>query len=96
MAGRLNVAVTRARSKLILVGSRRLLDVTPAENETFESADRLRQFIDQCAPASTRAVRGPDGRAYRVEVRCRGPRFCSARRGGRVREMNLDSLDAGG
>lgn len=48
---RLNVAVTRARSKLIVLISRRLLDVVPAQHETLEKAEVLREFAFSAASA---------------------------------------------
>lgn len=42
---RLNVAVTRARSKLILVVSRRLLEAVPNDQELMDKAQLLREFV---------------------------------------------------
>ena len=42
---RLNVGATRARSKLIVLISRRLLDVVPAQQETLDKAEVLREFV---------------------------------------------------
>lgn len=39
---RLNVTITRARSKLILIVSRRLLDVVPPDETTLDTAQILR------------------------------------------------------
>lgn len=41
---RLNVGATRARSKLIVLVSRRLLDVVPAQQESLDKAEVLREF----------------------------------------------------
>ena len=45
---RLNVAVTRPRSKLILVGSRAMLKASEYQPEHKESIDLLRGLIDSC------------------------------------------------
>lgn len=42
---RLNVGATRARSKLIVLMSRRLLDVVPTQQETLDKAEVLREFV---------------------------------------------------
>lgn len=46
---RLNVAATRARSKLIVLVSRRLLDVVPTQQETLDKAEVLREFVFSAA-----------------------------------------------
>ncbi|HMO59201.1 MAG TPA: AAA domain-containing protein [Roseiflexaceae bacterium] len=46
---RLNVAITRARSKLIIIGSRRLLDTAPTDQQQQEWVELLRDLIAQCA-----------------------------------------------
>jgi DNA replication ATP-dependent helicase Dna2 len=48
-AERLNVAVTRARAKLILVGSRQLLDVQPGSASGQLAIERLRDLVRQSA-----------------------------------------------
>ena len=45
---RLNVAVTRPRTKLILVGSRHMLDAKPSQPELAEQVELLRDLIDSC------------------------------------------------
>ncbi|GAB4110543.1 MAG: hypothetical protein OHK0050_06030 [Roseiflexaceae bacterium] len=45
---RLNVAITRPRSKLIVLGSRFLLDAAPAEPQGQEGLACLRSFLEQC------------------------------------------------
>src|SRR3546814_9673793 len=42
---RLNVAVTRARTKLVVLISRRLLDAVPADQEQMDKAELLREFV---------------------------------------------------
>lgn len=46
---RLNVAITRPRSKLIILGSRHLLDASPADPEQQEALELLRDLLDSCA-----------------------------------------------
>lgn len=69
---RLNVASTRARSKLIVLISRRLLEAVPAEQDTMDKAELLREFIFSCDALTEQVLDGPHGRAVRVEVRARG------------------------
>lgn len=47
---RLNVMVTRARTKLIILVSRRLLEVVPTEEEVLEQAQFLREYIFDSQP----------------------------------------------
>ena len=42
---RLNVAITRARSKLVVVIARRLLDLVPPQQENLDKAEGLREFV---------------------------------------------------
>jgi DNA replication ATP-dependent helicase Dna2 len=46
---RLNVAITRPRSKLIILGSRYLLEARPAKKEQQEALDLLRDLLADCA-----------------------------------------------
>jgi hypothetical protein len=69
---RLNVAVTRARSKLVLIISRRLLEAVPAEQETMDKAELLREFVFSCAPVTDTELVGPQGRRIPVQIRARG------------------------
>jgi hypothetical protein len=70
-AERLNVTVTRARHKLVLLASRRLLEVLPPDDEVFDHAWLLREYIYECAFAGAHEVRGSDGRRHVVELRAR-------------------------
>jgi DNA replication ATP-dependent helicase Dna2 len=54
---RMNVAVTRARTKLILVGSHHVLDITPEETEVDEWVQLLRDLMSACATLTL-----PEGR----------------------------------
>ncbi|MED5370938.1 MAG: AAA domain-containing protein [Myxococcota bacterium] len=66
---RFNVTVTRARTKLILIVSRRLLSVIPDEQETFERAQVLRNYVYESHELATWDVRGPGGQKLPVTVR---------------------------
>lgn len=69
---RLNVASTRARTKLILIISRRLLEAVPAEQETMDKAELLREFVYSCDLVTETVLDGPAGRSIRVQIRARG------------------------
>lgn len=69
---RLNVASTRARTKLVLIISRRLLDAVPAEQETMDKAQLLREFVFSCDHVADRVVDGPSGRQIKVQIRAQG------------------------
>lgn len=69
---RLNVASTRARTKLVLIISRRLLEAAPAEQETMDKAELLREFVFSCAHVIETVLDGPSGRQIRTQVRARG------------------------
>lgn len=69
---RLNVAITRARTKLIVLISRRLLDAVPSDQEQMDKAELLREFVFSAAPKYD--VRLPDklGLTANVQVRLLG------------------------
>ncbi len=69
---RLNVLVTRARSKLVLVVSRRLLEVLPPDEESFDRIDMLREYVYGCRPAGACDLPVPGGSRCRVELWVRG------------------------
>lgn len=50
---RFNVSLTRARSKFILVMSRALLEVIPPDEELFDAARLLREFVFECTEVGT-------------------------------------------
>jgi DNA replication ATP-dependent helicase Dna2 len=60
---RLNVAVTRARSKLIVVGSRHVLEAQPEREEHQESVALWRDFITGCAYRAYDALGSASGAA---------------------------------
>ncbi|MHA2277485.1 MAG: hypothetical protein ACXAC2_17035, partial [Candidatus Kariarchaeaceae archaeon] len=45
---RLNVLITRARSKMILVCSRNFLDYIPEENDRFFDVSIANRFLEYC------------------------------------------------
>ncbi|MBJ7533299.1 AAA family ATPase [Rhodomicrobium vannielii ATCC 17100] len=69
---RLNVASTRARTKLVLIISRRLLEAVPSEQETIDKAELLREFVFSCNHVTDTVVDGPAGRQITVQIRARG------------------------
>jgi hypothetical protein len=69
---RLNVASTRARTKLVLIVSRRLLEAVPAEQDVMDKAEILREFVFSCAPLAETVLDGPAGRRVPVQIRTRG------------------------
>lgn len=69
---RLNVATTRARSKLIVLISRKLLEATPADQETLDQAEMMREFVASCAPKGSIALQDGAGRSVAIEVLVRG------------------------
>ncbi|NVJ15318.1 AAA domain-containing protein [Myxococcus sp. AM010] len=68
---RFNVTITRARTKLILVIARRLLDVIPEDEEVFDAAQAMREFVYSSEDRGQVRVRGPDGVEWPVDVRVR-------------------------
>jgi hypothetical protein len=69
---RLNVASTRARTKLVLIISRRLLEAAPAEQETMDKAELLREFVYSCGYLTDTILDAPSGVPIPVQIRARG------------------------
>ena len=69
---RLNVATTRARTKLVLIISRRLLEAAPSEQETMDKAELLREFVFSCNHLTDTVLDGPAGRQIAVQIRVQG------------------------
>ena len=69
---RLNVAITRARRKLIVLISRRLLDAVPGDQDLMDKAERLREFVFGCAVIGERTLPDGQGGGVRVQIRARG------------------------
>jgi hypothetical protein len=74
---RLNVTITRARTKLIFLISRRLLDVVPPDEEVLDSAQILREFVFDTQEVATVAI--DDGNGWRVPVNIRVRGFSAQR-----------------
>lgn len=69
---RLNVTITRARTKLILIVSRRLLDVVPSDENTLDAAQILRELVFDSTEVGTVHIADNTGRKVPVNVRVRG------------------------
>ena len=69
---RLNVAVTRARTKLIVLISRRLLDAVPPDQAVMDKAELLREFVFDCSAAGNFNFGTRDGQMSSVTVRLAG------------------------
>ena len=65
---RLNVTVTRARTKLILIISRRLLEVVPSEEELVDKAETLREFVYRAHFVDSITLSAPDHRRVNVDL----------------------------
>ncbi|MCA9713746.1 MAG: DEAD/DEAH box helicase, partial [Myxococcales bacterium] len=70
-AERFNVTITRARTKLILLISRQLLSVVPDDDELFEQAQILRDYVYETREIASWPVLGPDGAPIELTVRVR-------------------------
>ncbi|MBW3627886.1 MAG: AAA family ATPase [Gemmatimonadetes bacterium] len=69
-ANRFNVAVTRARAKLILLVSEEVLDAVPTDELVMEGSMALKGYVAHCRDGARDFVLpGPDGSP--VELRCR-------------------------
>lgn len=69
---RLNVATTRAKTKLVVLLSRRLLDAVPGDQEAMDKAELLREFVFDAAPAGEVVLRDPNGVEVKAQVRLAG------------------------
>lgn len=69
---RLNVMATRARSKFILVVSRRLLEAIPTDEDDFDAAQVLREFVYSATEAGTFMLEDGDGKRVLTSLRLRG------------------------
>jgi hypothetical protein len=69
---RLNVTITRARTKLILIVSRRLLDVVPPDESTLDAAQVLRELVFDSTEVGSIHVSDNTGQRIPVNVRVRG------------------------
>jgi hypothetical protein len=69
---RLNVAVTRARTKLIVLISRRLLDAVPSDQEVMDKAELLREFVFSAVPVGEVLLPDSSGSQVKVQLRLLG------------------------
>ncbi len=69
---RLNVAITRAKTKLIVLISRRLLDAIPGDQEAMDKAETLREFVFGAAPSRSLQIDDAGRGMVPVEIRLRG------------------------
>ena len=69
---RLNVAVTRARTKLIVIISRRLLDTVSPDQEQMDKAELLREFVFSATPKGETFLRDVGGGQVKVQLRLLG------------------------
>ncbi|MBY3101165.1 DEAD/DEAH box helicase [Rhizobium laguerreae] len=69
---RLNVAITRAKTKLIVLISKSLLQAVPPDQEQVDKAEILREFIFDTTPVARLRFGADGGSAANVEVRRRG------------------------
>lgn len=96
---RLNVTVTRARAKLVLLISRRLLEVVPSDEELVDKAETLREFIYRARFVDSIKLTAPDHSRVNVDL-CVVPfdndvvlpKIEPARR---AKQQNLDPLTPG-
>ena len=65
---RLNVTVTRARAKLVLIISRRLLEVVPSDEELVDKAETLREFIYRARFVDSIKLSAPDHSRISVDL----------------------------
>jgi hypothetical protein len=65
---RLNVTVTRARGKLIVIISRRLLEAVPSDEELVDKAETLREFIFRAKFAESIRLSARDHGQINVDV----------------------------
>jgi hypothetical protein len=68
---RFNVAITRAKSKLIIIMSKRLFDVVPTEQGLVDNAELVREFVFSCTSVGETIVRTASGLDVTVDVRVR-------------------------
>ena len=69
---RFNVSITRARMKLVLLISRRLMEVVPPDEEVLDAAQVLREFVFDANEVGQVELPDPQGRTVRVGIRVRG------------------------
>ena len=70
-AERFNVTITRARTKLVLIISRQLLDVLPDDEDAFDQAQVMREYVYESTEVGTLSILGANGQRYPVSMRVR-------------------------
>ena len=65
---RLNVTVTRARAKLVMIISRRLLEVVPSDEELVDKAETLREFVYRARFVDSIKLTAPDHSRVNVDL----------------------------
>jgi DNA replication ATP-dependent helicase Dna2 len=69
---RFNVAITRARAKLVVLVSQEVLDALPADEEVLAGSMALKGFVAHCADGERKAtLPGPDGEPVHLTCRYR-------------------------
>ncbi|MCY1646663.1 AAA domain-containing protein [Caulobacter sp. SL161] len=69
---RLNVAITRAKTKLIVLISRRLLEAAPGDQEAMDKAEMLREFVFSAKPRRSVVLQNGAGGTVKAQVLLRG------------------------
>jgi len=69
---RLNVAITRARKKLVMLVGRRLLDAIPTDQEQMDKAELLREFAMSAPVRGSALVADNAGAKVPIEIRSFG------------------------
>lgn len=69
---RLNVATTRARSKLIVLISNKLLNAVPPDQEILDQAELLREFVASCASKGRIGIGTEQGKTIAAEILVKG------------------------
>lgn len=69
---RLNVAITRAKTKLIVLVSKNLLQAVPNNQEQVDKAEILREFVFDTTPVARLRFGEEGGQTATIEVRRRG------------------------
>ncbi len=66
---RLNVAITRAKTKLIVFVSKSLLDAVPSDQEQMDKAEILREFVFNAPPHARLTMKDGMNGVAKVEIR---------------------------
>src|SRR5436305_11686976 len=69
---RLNVTITRAKTKLLFIISRKLLDAIPSDEDVFDAAQTLREFVFSTEHVGELNLQDAQGYSWPVAIRVRG------------------------